>query len=75
MYPAGGRKVFYLRKEQFIMLSNIAHFVAWILSLTGLACTGFYCDFKNEVKNAVHNKLLLPEIKNFSSSGRIHVWK
>ena len=35
MYPAGGRKVFYLRKEQFIMLSDIAHFVAWILSLTG----------------------------------------
>lgn len=36
MYPAGGRKVFYLRKEQFIMkLSGIAHFVAWILSLTG----------------------------------------
>ena len=35
MYPAGVRKVFNFRKEQFIMLSNIAHFVAWILSLTG----------------------------------------
>ena len=49
MYPAGGRKVFYLRKEQFIMpseikLSGIAHFVAWILSLTGDKDEEYYFD-------------------------------
>lgn len=44
MYPAGGRKVFYLRKEQFIMLSKIADFVAWILSLTGDKDEEYYFD-------------------------------
>ena len=51
MYPAGGRKVFYLRKEQFIMimLGNIAHFVAWILSLTGDKEEEYYFDLVADI--------------------------